>query len=71
MLLGSRNLERGQKAVEELKAAGIETELVQIDVGDQKSIAAACEDVKSKLNGQPLWGLVNNAGLGLSTSSDE
>ena len=41
-------------------------ELVQIDVCDEDSIAAAAKTIKSK--GVSLYGLVNNAGVGLQTS---
>lgn len=56
--VGSRNLARGQAAVAQLKAAGVEAEAVQLDVTDHESIVAA----KSKL-GTQLDILINNAGI--------
>merc|ERR1712168_930279 len=71
VFLGSRNLERGTEAVNSIKeTVGAEkaknVELVQIDVCDEDSIAAAAKTIKSK--GVSLYGLVNNAGVGLQTS---
>ena len=49
------------------KAAGdnAQVELVQIDVGDDASVAAAAAFVQSSLGGATLYALVNNAGTGL------
>jgi len=71
VFLGSRNLERGTEAVNSIKeTVGAEkaknVELVQIDVCDEDSIAAAAKTIKSR--GVSLYGLVNNAGVGLQTS---
>ena len=48
------------------KSANIE--LVQIDVCSDESIAAAADQLKAK--GVTLYGLVNNAGVGLQTNSN-
>lgn len=37
--------------------------LVSLDVTDRASLAAAREEVAKHLGGDPLWGLVNNAGV--------
>lgn len=58
VLLGSRNLERGQKAAEEIGAGAIP---IQIDVTDAASIAAAAERIRSEFGRLDL--LVNNAGI--------
>lgn len=71
--LGSRNLERGTQAVNSIKekvGAGKadNIELVQIDVCSEESIAAAADQLKAK--GVTLYGLVNNAGVGIQTSGN-
>jgi len=71
VFLASRNMERGTEAVNSIKeTVGAEKakniELVQLDVCDDESIAAAAKLIKSK--GVSLYGLVNNAGVGLQTS---
>merc|ERR1712166_1675710 len=66
--LGSRNAERGAAAmatiVDAFPAAAGNIEVVQIDVSDDASCAAAAEAIKAK--GVTLYALVNNAGVGLA-----
>lgn len=75
VLLGARNLEKGAKAVEEVKAfaPGAAVELVQIDVGSDESVFEAAKVVKDRLGDEPLFAIVNNAGTGLAhgTGSEE
>ncbi|OUJ75906.1 SDR family oxidoreductase [Hymenobacter crusticola] len=60
--LGSRDLAKGQQAVDQLKAEGLsEVEPIQIDVADSASIAAARETLGQKT--QVLDVLINNAGI--------
>ncbi|RAV27487.1 SDR family oxidoreductase [Sinomicrobium soli] len=60
--LGSRNLENGQKAVEQLKAEGwIDVEAVQIDVADDDSVKNARTEIGKKTD--VLDVLINNAGI--------
>ncbi|KAF8073572.1 hypothetical protein FPV67DRAFT_753723 [Lyophyllum atratum] len=61
--LASRNEVSGQKAQAQLKAEDLDVKLVQLDVTDLKSVAAA-KDVIEKAEGR-LDVLVNNAGVGL------
>ena len=61
VLLGSRNLERGEKAVEALKKEGLDVELLHIDVSNADSIKNAVTEIKSKY--EKLDILVNNAGM--------
>ncbi|GLB38573.1 putative short-chain dehydrogenases reductases (SDR) family protein [Lyophyllum shimeji] len=61
--LASRNEAAGQKAQAELKADDLDVKLVQLDVTDSKSVAAA-KEVIEKAEGR-LDVLVNNAGVGL------
>lgn len=60
--LGTRNLEKGLNAVNELKAAGLENvEAIQIDVSNQQSVEAARREVGEKTD--VLDVLINNAGM--------
>jgi len=60
--LGSRDLAKGQAAVEKLKAEGLtEAEAIQIDVTDKTSINSA-QNIISEKNGS-LDVLINNAGI--------
>ena len=60
--LGSRDLQKGQQAADQLKAEGhAEVEPVQLDVTDSASVAAARQVVGQQT--QVLDVLVNNAGI--------
>ncbi|HUH18538.1 SDR family oxidoreductase [Albibacterium sp.] len=60
--LGSRNFQNGQKAVEKLKAEGLnEVEAIQLDVSDQESVNAARKEIGRKTD--VLDVLINNAGI--------
>jgi NAD(P)-dependent dehydrogenase (short-subunit alcohol dehydrogenase family) len=60
--LGSRELEKGQQAVEKLKAEGLnEVEAIQLDVTDQESVNAARLEIGRKT--EVLDALINNAGV--------
>lgn len=66
--LGTRNLTKGAEQLKTITDAFRDTaskiELLQIDVGDDASCAAAAASLKAK--GVTLYALVNNAGTGLS-----
>jgi len=66
--MGARNMDKGAAClkgiVDECPEAAGKLELLQLDVVDAKSIAAAAEALKSK--GVTLYALVNNAGVGLA-----
>jgi NAD(P)-dependent dehydrogenase (short-subunit alcohol dehydrogenase family) len=60
--LGSRNLQNGAKAVEKLKAEGLnEVEAIQIDVSDDESVMTARAEIGRKT--ESLAVLINNAGI--------
>ncbi|CAM3466459.1 Short-chain dehydrogenase [Deinococcus saxicola] len=60
--LGSRDLENGQAAVQQLKAEGLNhVEAIQIDVSDSDSVRAARMDIGGKT--ESLDVLINNAGI--------
>lgn len=69
--LASRDPERGRTAAAELgKRAGFaeRLEVIQLDVADEESVAAAAAKVRESLQGSKLYGIVNNAGIGLQRS---
>jgi len=60
--LGSRDLQKGQQAVDQLQAEGFsQVEPIQIDVADSASVAAARETLGQKT--KVLDVLINNAGI--------
>jgi carbonyl reductase 1 len=64
--LCSRDLERGRRAAASL----VETypgriEVVELDVADDRSVADAKQQVTSSLASERLYGVVNNAGIGM------
>ena len=60
--LGSRNLQNGQKAIEQLKAEGLENvEAIQIDVTDENSVKNAREAIGKSTD--VLDVLINNSGI--------
>jgi NAD(P)-dependent dehydrogenase (short-subunit alcohol dehydrogenase family) len=60
--LGCRDRDRGGKAEEELRAAGIDAHFVQLDISDEASVRAAVAHVDG--HSPQLDVLVNNAGVG-------
>jgi len=70
VLLGSRSVERGEAARDALIADHPDrrdrVEVLQIDVSDDDSVAAAADTVAERFGREPapLYGLVNNAGVG-------
>ena len=70
VLLGSRDAGRGQAACDGLLAAHGDwkgrVEVVEIDVSSDGSVAAAAKSVAAKYGDEPapLYGVVNNAGVG-------
>lgn len=59
--MGSRDLERGRAAVEELRADKVDAELIQLDVTSEESVTKAIETISTK-HGK-LDVLINNAGI--------
>jgi NAD(P)-dependent dehydrogenase (short-subunit alcohol dehydrogenase family) len=75
VFLGSRSIERGEEArreiVDDEPAFGERVELVQLDVSDNDSVKSAAEIIATRLGGDPLYGVVNNAGIGDSNPLDK
>ncbi len=74
--LTARNPERGEAAVSKIASLINDTpsctgsvEFALLDTSDESSIKNAAETVKSKLADGKLYGIVNNAGIGLNTGS--
>ncbi len=60
--LGSRNLQQGLEAAEQLKSEGLtQVEAVQLDVTDERSVKAARQTIGSKTEALDI--LINNAGI--------
>ncbi|MBA2660926.1 MAG: SDR family NAD(P)-dependent oxidoreductase [Bradymonadaceae bacterium] len=74
VLLGSRSLERGEAARAELVAQNpgwaSRIRVLGIDVSDDLSVSEAAQTVAAWFEGEahPLFGLVNNAGIGLGSA---
>jgi len=64
VLVGSRNLERGEAAAKEIGPGAV---VIQLDVTDGASIVAAAERIRQEFGGLDL--LVNNAGISNTTQS--
>lgn len=60
--LGSRDLEKGQQAVQKLKSEGLgSVEAIQLDVTNDDSVKKACADIGKKTDILDI--LINNAGI--------
>ena len=76
IFLASRNSAKGAEAASSIQSlipegCGGSVDWITLDVGEDASIAAAAEELKLKLKGQTLFGIVNNAGVGPQQSSAE
>jgi carbonyl reductase 1 len=74
VLLGARDLGRGQAARASLLAHEPSwqdrVQVLQLDVADDASVASAAAEVVAQFGAEaPLYGLVNNAGIGYPTSN--
>ena len=61
VIMGARNLERGNKAMGDLKQEGLDVELLEIDVSKSDSIKKAVIELEKKYDRLDV--LVNNAGI--------
>ncbi len=67
VLVGVRDSGRGEEAVTELKAGGVDAEAIHIDVTDEASIIEAARQIDEKFGRLDV--LINNAGIALETTS--
>lgn len=69
VFLGSRDETRGQTAAEALKAARDDwmerVSFVQLDVTRDDSVKQAADQIAGQMAGEKLYGIVNNAGIGI------
>mgnify|MGYP001289229456 FL=1 len=61
VMLGARNLRRGQDAADHLAEAGLAVEAIEIDLNDDATIASAAEKIAAGYGRLDI--LVNNAGI--------
>jgi NAD(P)-dependent dehydrogenase (short-subunit alcohol dehydrogenase family) len=61
VLLGTRSLQRGQEAAANLATDGLAVEIIEIDLNDEATIAAAAGTIAEKYGRLDI--LVNNAGI--------
>ncbi len=67
VFLGSRDRGRGDAAADSIGHAD-RVQVVEIDVASDASVEKAAEAIQEACGGEPLYGIVNNAGIGLGTS---
>jgi NAD(P)-dependent dehydrogenase (short-subunit alcohol dehydrogenase family) len=65
VVIGSRDLAQGEQAVEELRAAGVDADVIQFDITKPADAQAAYEYFKSRYGRLDI--LVNNAGIAAGT----
>ena len=67
VFMGTRNQERGQKAIDEMpEGCKGKVELVIVDVASEESVKTAAAALKARLAGEKLYALVNNAGVAMN-----
>lgn len=72
LFLGSRDLARGEDAAMKLSDADADRagriQVVELDVSDDDSVQRAGQDVRNTCADSGLYGIVNNAGIGLGSN---
>lgn len=61
VIMGARNLQRGQDAASDLEKTGLDVEAIEIDLTDEVTIASAAEKIAAKYGRLDI--LINNAGI--------
>ncbi|MEH2090408.1 SDR family oxidoreductase [Nostoc sp.] len=61
VLVGSRDIRRGEEAANKLRFSEIDARTIQLDVSDQKTIDSAAKQIESEFGKLDI--LVNNAGI--------
>ena len=71
--LTARNADRGNEAVSNIRKLGGSADFIQLDVSSESSIQTAASLAREKLSSsdkhQSLYGIVNNAGIGVNTAA--
>ncbi|MEO0844744.1 MAG: SDR family NAD(P)-dependent oxidoreductase, partial [Cyanobacteria bacterium J06643_5] len=67
VLIGARNQEKGEEAVDKLRFEGIDAHFIQMDISDEDSIKKAHNAIAQKFGKLDI--LVNNAGVNLEFSA--
>ncbi len=67
VFLGSRDRSRGEVAAEKIGRPD-RLEVIEIDVASNASVEAAAKAVRDTCAGESLYGIVNNAGIGLGSA---
>lgn len=72
VFLTARSSAKGEAAAKDIQKLGGSVEFVPLDTGKDDSVLAAAETIRSKLqqDNSALYGIVNNAGIGLNTGGD-
>lgn len=73
--LTARNTERGKSAVSKISSlitpsCSGSIDFIPLDTSKESSIKQAAQETSSKLSNSKLYGIVNNAGIGLNTGSN-
>ncbi len=72
VFLGSRDSGRGEAAAEKLRHAGADRadriHVVDVDVASNESVERAAREVRDACGSDGLYGIVNNAGVGIGSS---
>lgn len=73
VFLTARTPAKGEAAVAEIQNLGGSVEFIPLDTSKDDSVQAAAETIKSKLDKDEssLFGIVNNAGIGLNTGGGD
>lgn len=67
VILGARDLEKGEAAAQSLREGGADAHAVQIEVADEESVRRAAREVEEKFGHIDV--LINNAGINVEHSS--
>ncbi len=69
VFLGCRDVERGREAAERISSGDADRsdriKVIELDVARDASVMDAARKVRDASNGEKLYGVVNNAGIGL------
>ncbi|XP_032994297.1 retinol dehydrogenase 16-like isoform X1 [Lacerta agilis] len=68
-VLATCTTQKGAEQLEKVTSERLKTTV--LDVSSTESVAAATEWVKEQVGNKGLWGLVNNAGIGVSSAPSE